>query len=55
MRSPTKGPRSVMRTTTDWSLARFVTRTMEPMGRVRCAAVMAFWSYTLPSAALRLA
>ena len=45
MRSPTKGPRSVMRTTD-----RLVVGEVgddgrcEPMGRVRCAAVMAFWS-----------
>src|SRR6185312_13635032 len=32
----------------------FVTRTVEPMGNVRCAAVMAFWSKMVPSAPARL-
>ncbi len=43
MRPGTKGPRSDMVTTTDLRLERLVTRTTVPMGRVRWAAVMAFW------------
>ena len=35
----TKGPRSLMRTTVVWPLAKLVTRTVVPKGRVRCAAV----------------
>src|SRR5580692_11317929 len=53
MRPCTNGPRSVIFTTTDSLLARFVTRTIVPIGNVRCAAVIAFWSYTSPSALLR--
>ncbi len=36
---PTKGPRSLMRTLTLLPLRRLVTRTTEPKGRERCAAV----------------
>src|ERR1700755_820919 len=53
MRPRTNGPRSVIFTTTDWLVIRLVTRTIVPIGRVRCAAVIAFWSYTVPSAPLR--
>ena len=37
-----KGPRSFIRTSTDFSLSRLVTFTMLPHGRVRCAAVNLF-------------
>src|SRR5690606_17657017 len=40
-RLPVKGPRSLMRTTTERSLRRLVTRTSEPKGREGCAAVNA--------------
>src|ERR1700758_5530159 len=53
IRPRTNGPRSVIFTTTDWLFVRFVTRTIVPIGKVRCAAVIAFWSYTVPSAPLR--
>src|ERR1700750_1332851 len=53
IRPRTKGPRSVIFTTADSLFVRFVTRTIVPIGSVRCAAVMAFWSYTVPSAPLR--
>ena len=53
IRPCTNGPRSVIRTTTLWLFVRFVTRTSVPIGSVRCAAVIAFWSYTAPSAPLR--
>src|SRR5271154_3601305 len=53
MRPWTNGPRSVIFTTTDSLFVRFVTRTIVPIGSVRCAAVIAFWSYTVPSAPLR--
>ena len=39
IRLSTKGPRSVMRTTVDFPLLRFVTRTTVSNGSVRCAAV----------------
>src|SRR5262249_23772344 len=44
------GPRSLMRTTTDRPLARFSTRTREPSGSVRCAAVSLSPSMTSPLA-----
>src|ERR1700733_12394487 len=53
IRPRTNGPRSVIFTTTDSLLVRFVTRTIVPIGSVRCAAVIAFWLYTVPSAPLR--
>src|ERR1700752_340885 len=53
IRPRTKGPRSVIFTIADWFVVRLVTRTIDPIGSVSCAAVMAFWSYTLPSAPLR--
>src|SRR6201999_2028582 len=37
MRPWTNGPRSVIFTTADWLLVRFVTRTIVPIGRVRGA------------------
>src|SRR5260370_42391370 len=52
-RPRTKGPRSVIFTTTDSLFVRFVTRTIVPIGSVRCAAVIAFWLDTVPSAPLR--
>ena len=45
MRPRTAGPRSLMRTTTDLSLARFVTRTIVPKGSVACAAVAGGTAY----------
>jgi len=45
-RPRTKGPRSVIVTTTDFPLLPCVTRTLVPNGRVRCAAVKA-WSVIL--------
>src|SRR2546428_12367426 len=36
----TKGPRSLIRTTTERPVLRFVTRTIVPNGSDRCAAVM---------------
>ncbi len=44
MRLSTKGPRSVIRTTVDLPLFKFVTRTMVSNGRVRCAAVSLYMS-----------
>jgi hypothetical protein len=44
MRFPTNGPRSVIRTTVDFPLLRFVTRTTVLKGRVRCAAVSLYMS-----------
>src|ERR1700681_1967473 len=41
MRPLTKGPRSLTVTTTDRPLLRLVTRTFDPNGRDRCAAVSA--------------
>jgi hypothetical protein len=38
-RPPMNGPRSLMRTTTDWPLFRFSTTTLVPKGSDRCAAV----------------
>jgi hypothetical protein len=46
IRPRTKGPRSVIVTTTDFPLVRCVTRTLVPNGRVRCAAVKE-WSVIL--------
>src|SRR5206468_3505288 len=40
-RPRTNGPRSLIRTITDWPLRRFVTRTRVPNGRDRWAAVIA--------------
>jgi hypothetical protein len=40
MRPRVNGPRSLIRTTTDFPFARFVTRTLVPNGMERCAAVM---------------
>lgn len=45
-----KGPRSFIRTSTDFPLARLVSFTMLPHGRLRCAAVNFFWSKTSPLA-----
>src|SRR3954463_5333301 len=36
------GPRSLMRTTTDWPVRSLVTRSLVPNGRVLCAAVSAW-------------
>ena len=36
------GPRSVMRISAECPVLTLVTRTIEPSGRVRCAAVIAF-------------
>ena len=44
MRSPTKGPRSFTRTTTDRPFSRLVTRTKQGIGSVLCAAVIAYMS-----------
>jgi len=41
MRPSTNGPRSVMRTMAELPVLILVTRTTEPNGNVRCAAVMA--------------
>ena len=38
-RPRTNGPRSLIRTTTEWPLRLLVTRTLVPNGNVRCAAV----------------
>src|SRR5262249_28013245 len=43
LRPRTNGPRSVMRTRTDLPLDRLVTSTGVPSGRVRWAAVSAYW------------
>ena len=43
MRPSTKGPRSVIRMAPDCPVCRLVTTISDPMGSVRCAAVMA-WS-----------
>src|SRR5829696_3889451 len=40
-RPPTKGPRSLMRTTTERPVRSLVTRTREPKGKLLCAAVRA--------------
>ena len=53
IRPRTNGPRSVIFTTADSLFVKLVTRTIVPIGSVRCAAVIAFWSYTVPSAPLR--
>ena len=45
-----KGPRSFIRTSTDFPLARLVSFTMLPHGRLRCAPVNFFWSKTSPLA-----
>src|SRR5690606_13720177 len=45
-----KGPRSSIRTTTDRPLARLWTRTSDPKGSLRCAAVSAFGLLSLPLA-----
>jgi hypothetical protein len=47
----TKGPRSLIRTVTDWPFFRLVTRTLVPNGSVRCAAVNAFEPTRSPVAA----
>jgi hypothetical protein len=39
IRPPTKGPRSLMRTTTERPFDKFSTRTLVPNGSERCAAV----------------
>src|SRR5689334_9858593 len=44
MRSPTNGPRSLMRTTTLRPLRRFVTSAYAGSGSVLCAAVIAYMS-----------
>lgn len=52
-RPATKGPRSLMRTTTERPVAVLVTRTRVPKRRVRWAAVRAFWSKRSPLAVSR--
>lgn len=47
-----KGPRSVMVTTTDFPVRLLVTRTLEPNGSVRCAAVSSELLNGLPEAVL---
>ncbi len=42
IRPPVKGPRSLIRTTTDWPFERFSTKTRVPNGSERCAAVSSF-------------
>ena len=44
MRSPTNGPRSFTRTTTDRPFSRLVTRTKQGIGNDLWAAVMAYMS-----------
>src|SRR5262252_7290601 len=51
-RPRTKGPRSLIRTTTERPLRRLVTRTCVPNGRVRCAAVKPFARAISPLAVL---
>jgi hypothetical protein len=53
MRPATNGPRSLTRTTTTIPLARFVTRTIVPNGKVRWAAVKASASNISPLAVRR--
>jgi hypothetical protein len=48
LRPPTYGPRSVIRTSTDFPLLGFVTRTIEPSGSVLEAAVIRFGSKRSP-------
>ena len=50
MRPPTKGPRSLIRTTTERPLAIFSMRTLVPNGREPCAAVNAASSIFSPLA-----
>lgn len=45
-----KGPRSLIRTSTDLPFARWVTVTTLPQGSVGCAAVNLFWSKSSPLA-----
>src|ERR1044072_8036036 len=51
-RPPTKGPRSLMRTTTDLPVFKFSTLTFVPNGNERCAAVIAPGSQRSPDAVL---
>ena len=50
MRPRTKGPRSLTRTVSARPFSRLVTRTIDGMGRVRCAAETAFMSKNSPFA-----
>src|SRR5215831_12105237 len=50
IRPGTTGPRSLIRTTTDFPFLRFVTFTWLPMGKVSDAAVMSYMWYGSPLA-----
>ena len=50
MRPDLKGPRSLMRTTKERPLSKFVTRTKDGMGSVLCAAETPHWSKISPLA-----
>jgi hypothetical protein len=52
IRPPMKGPRSLIRTTTERPLARFWTSTFVPKGSERCAAVSSFGFISSPLAVL---
>ena len=53
-RPPTKGPRSLIRTTTSRPFLTFVTFTRVPNGSERCAAVMSFGSHGSPEAVIEV-
>jgi hypothetical protein len=50
IRPPTKGPRSLIRTTTERPLVRFSTSTLVPKGNERCAAVISLGFIISPHA-----